>query len=367
MSEENMYRRGDIWWLRTTADGREYRESLRTGDVKSARKRRDKRISEINDAAHFGEVTHTWEESVKEWIEHSANQLARSTLKRYAVSLKQCCPFLKGRDISKIDGKIIQHLVTQRRNVDKAMSATVRRDLTAISQVLEYAEALEWREGNPTLNKRKLLKERRDPIVLPAHQDIELVCASTTRRFSGLIRGALLTGCRQDELCSVTWKQFSNEAGTLEVRGKGNKRRTIQLSGEATRHIDGTPVTLGTDLIFCSDPPPKADDKRKTKTPHKWSSPASNFGRIVRSLEKRARIAREGKPKLPASEIEKLKNFKRFRFHDLRHLFAVEALRGGMGLYKLQKHLGHTSVLTTEIYLDFLTPEEAEAAKAKAA
>jgi integrase/recombinase XerD len=52
----------------------------------------------------------------------------------------------------------------------------------------------------------------------------------------------------------------------------------------------------------------------------------------------------------------------------LRHLWAVEALRGGMGLYALSKHLGHTSVSVTErVYLAFLTPEEAEAAKAKAA
>ena len=52
--------------------------------------------------------------------------------------------------------------------------------------------------------------------------------------------------------------------------------------------------------------------------------------------------------------------FKRFRFHDLRHLFAVEALRGGMSIYALSKHLGHTSVKTTEIYLAFLTPEKAD-------
>lgn len=54
-------------------------------------------------------------------------------------------------------------------------------------------------------------------------------------------------------------------------------------------------------------------------------------------------------------------------FHDLRHLFAVEALRGGMGIYRLSKHLGHTSVKTTEIYLDFLTPEEAARAKEESA
>jgi integrase len=82
----------------------------------------------------------------------------------------------------------------------------------------------------------------------------------------------------------------------------------------------------------------------------KWSSPASYFVKI------RDRVAKANK------------DFRPFRFHDLRHLYAVEALRGGMGIYALSKHLGHTSVgITERVYLAFLTPEEAQAAKAKAA
>lgn len=338
MSNENLYRRGSVYWLRTSVAGRELRESLRCCDLKTARQRRDKRIAEIEGAVHFGEVKHTWEEAVTEWAQHAIGQVSRTTAKRYAVSLKQCGPFLVGSDVKAIDGKTIQHLVNQRRNVDKATPATIRRDLTAISRVLEYAEALEWREGNPTLSKRKLLRERRDPITLPTSQDIDTVCASASHRFSSLIRSALLTGCRQDELVNLTWKHFNAKTGTLEVIGKGNKRRTIQLSESAAAHLMAQPYTLGSELIFCTD--------KGTK----WTSPASNFGRIARSV------------------AAKNKGFRRFRFHDLRHLYAVEALRGGMGLYALSKHLGHTSVQVTErVYLTFLTPEEAQAAKDKAA
>jgi integrase/recombinase XerD len=38
-----------------------------------------------------------------------------------------------------------------------------------------------------------------------------------------------------------------------------------------------------------------------------------------------------------------------------------------MDIYTLSKHLGHTSVKTTEIYLAFLTPEESDRAKRAAA
>jgi integrase/recombinase XerD len=41
--------------------------------------------------------------------------------------------------------------------------------------------------------------------------------------------------------------------------------------------------------------------------------------------------------------------------------------QGGGSIYDLQQHLGHSSVKTTEIYLAFLTPDEARRAKEGAA
>src|SRR5215207_2544613 len=51
-------------------------------------------------------------------------------------------------------------------------------------------------------------------------------------------------------------------------------------------------------------------------------------------------------------------DFRPFRFHDLRHRYAVEYLKNGGGLYDLQHQLGHSSVKVTELYLAYLTPEE---------
>ncbi len=57
-------------------------------------------------------------------------------------------------------------------------------------------------------------------------------------------------------------------------------------------------------------------------------------------------------------------HFRPFRVHDLRHAFAVRALKAGMSIYALSRHLGHSSVTTTERhYLGFLTWEEQEAVR----
>lgn len=336
MGENNLYKRGGIWWLRATIRGEEYRESLRTRDIKAARKARDARIEEINQQT--GVVRKVmWQEAVAAWSEATTGHYLPNTDRRYGTSLLMVESFLKPLAVADIAGKTISTIIKERRK-QGITEATIRRDLTAISRVLEYAEGEEWREGNPTLSKRKTVKERRDPIVLPEREAIEQVIAEASPRFAAFIRAADVTGCRQDELVRLSSKGFNPKRNTLTVIGKGNKRRTIDLSDEAAAHFSAQPRTLGSPLFFV----------KEDGTPFDQAS--SDFTHLKRAVRKK--LKEEGR------------EFQDFRFHDLRHLFAVETLRSGaMDIYKLSKHLGHTSVKTTEIYLEFLSPEEQERAK----
>ena len=337
MSEKNIYLRNGIWWLSVTIRGRLYRHSLHTSDVKTARKARDKRIEEIKAVKYRGEVIIGWQQAVVEWVSHEVGQISPNTAKRYAVSLLQAEPIFSRLNIDAITGNTVAEFISYRRKAG-ATAATIRRDLTAISRVLDYAEAMGWREGNPTLSKRKILKERRDPIQLPRYDEIELMVNNSSKWFGALIKAAVLTGCRQNELVTAKWAGFNQEARTLEVIGKGNKRRVIALSPMAHALISNHDKI--SDYIF-----PKGDGKP-------FAMAASDFTHIRRYVK--AQMAREGRP------------FVGHRFHDLRHLFAVEALRGGMSIYDLQKHMGHSSIKVTELYLEFLTPEEHTQAKSQA-
>jgi integrase/recombinase XerD len=329
----NLFKRGEVYWLRVKINGVQFRESLRTGSIATARKEAGKRIEELRNQIIRGEHKISWPAAVIAWSEHVEKHVGPKTALRYAVSLKQCEPYLAPQLIQQINGKVIGDLIAGRAR-DGATPATIRRDLTAISSVIEYCIAREWIETNPVLPKRRLLRERRDPIVLPQHDAIETYIAATDARFGDYIRAAWLTGARQDELATATWTGFNRAVGTLELIGKGNKRRVIKLSSEAHALIVRQVRVVGFDLIFC-----RPDGRR-------WKEPATLFTHLRRAVMHKAK--QEGR------------TVQRFRFHDLRHLFAVEALQQGrMGIYELSRHLGHTSVKTTEIYLAFLTPEEA--------
>jgi integrase/recombinase XerD len=320
MTENNMYLRGETWFLRAEINGQKYRESLHTPNVREARRLRDARLKVIQAQARHGAVD--WAKAVVAWAEHTRGQIATTTYQRYWQSLGWCEPYLMGRMVGEVDGAIIRGLVEARRRV--VSIASVRRDLTAVSRVLAYAQSAGWREGNPALDHIRLLRERRDPIVLPDEGSIQAVFAKCSPHLRSLAVAARSTGARQAELTGLKWSQFNELAGTLEIiKGKGNRRRVISLSAVALEHIAKLPRT--SDLIF-----PSADGP--------WVSVSPAFAKTVKRAAPRVR----------------------FRFHDLRHLYAVEALRGGTSIYRVSQHLGHTSVSTTEIYLAHLTPEEAD-------
>jgi integrase/recombinase XerD len=330
MAESNMYFRNGGWVLRAMVGGRLYRESLHVDDVREARRLRDKRLKDIKAEVHHGEQRVSWKDAVVQWLEHTEGQVSPSTLNRYVVSLAQVGPFLEPLDVDRVDAKVIAALVAARRK-DGVKPATVKRDLTAISSVLRFAQASGQREGNPALDGARLLRERRDPIRLPTEDAIAAVCATASPEFAAFIVAARLTGCRLGELVAAKWPAFNEAKSTLEIVGKGSKRRVISLSAAALSHFKG--VARHGEYIFCS-----ADGKP-------FAHASGDFRRYLAQARRRT-------------------EFVRFRYHDLRHLAAVEILRGGMGIYALSHHLGHGSVSVTEIYLQFLSGEQVQRAKA---
>jgi integrase/recombinase XerD len=331
MGESNMYLRKGCWYLRARVGGLHFRETLHTSNVRTARRLRDKRMKEIESDVLHGERRVTWQEAVVQWIRHTRGQIAPLSLKRYSSSLRTMEPYLIGLTVDKINGRTVNAMIAERRGAGAKVS-TCKRDLSALASVLTYAVALGQREGNPALDVSRTLKERHEPIRLPTDDAIAAVTEAAGPCFGALITGARLTGARQAELCALRWSNFSEAAGTLEIEaGKGNRRRVLRLSPEALAHVAG--LARRGEWIFCD-----AGENQFTNVAYHFHQHRKHALRRV--------------------------TFTSFRFHDLRHLFAVEALRGGMGLYRLQRHLGHASIKMTENYLAFLPADDAEAAKA---
>jgi integrase/recombinase XerD len=331
---KHTYWRNGVLWARFTIAGREYRESLRTSEAATAKARVAKMIEKANGAARYGEDRKSWSAAYLEWLGHIEKHVAPKTAVRYDCSLAQIKPFFAHRYIDEIERADILDMRKERQK--KVSNATVRRDLQALSSLLEFAEFNGWRQGNPAALVLKRTKERRDPIILPTEADYAYMRSRLTPTMEALMVAGRATGARIGELVGISRMDLNAKARTLTVIGKGNKRRTVSISDEAVAVLSKLPASLKTKRLFHFD-----------------GEEAKNASFIFSKATKASRLAAQ----------KAGRDFTGFRFHDLRHWFAVEWLKAGRSIYDLKEHLGHTSVSTTEIYLQFLTVDEVEKVK----
>ena len=174
--------------------------------------------------------------------------------------------------------------------------------------------------------------------MLPTDRDIALVMERSPGMVGQMITAALRTGAREDELAKAKRDDLDHARKQLTVVGKRNKLRVIDLVPfEGYEFFTALPAYVGKPHLFWHD----------KGAP--YASFAPTFNKLMNRVEAWAK----------ASGVE----FRRFRFHHLRHRHAVDWLKSGRDIYSLQGRLGHTSIKTTEMYLEYLTPEEIQAAK----
>jgi integrase/recombinase XerD len=153
-----------------------------------------------------------------------------------------------------------------------------------------------------------------------------------------LIEFAREAGCRQEEIASLQHALIDRRRMAVSIpSGKGNRFNELPLTPRALAIIDRQPQRLKCPWVFWH-----GEGQR-------YQEVASRF--IVTRNAAAQKAAQSGA------------EFHPFRFHDLRHLFAVEYLRKGRGsIYSLQAVMRHGSIKTTELYLNYLTPDEVQAA-----
>lgn len=316
----NLYKRGKKYWARFTVDGVECRQSLRTVHVAEARLR----LKKIKDAAEhdsfWGGAQMPWEVAMLRYKEEVLPAAVKpKTKQRYEVSLRMVSPHLEGKAMHAITTRDLSDMISARRKA-RATNATIRRDLTAISRVFAAAKSWGACAANPARDyDRDMVRERRDPITLPTDDEVWAgLLLAPTSRFAGIMFVAASTGMRQAEILTLDWRQVDLERKAITLsKTKTDSPRAIPLDGATVMYLKSLSGRRG--VVF---------------GPEAYQNFPSNYA-VWRKREK-----------------------VHFRFHDLRHRYAVLYLRKGGNIYALQQILGHASIKTTEIYLAHLTPEE---------
>lgn len=360
--------RDGILYGRIQTGGTDIKWSLRTDDPAVAKTRRKTERARVVAAQRYGDQRRTFAEAMEAWGRFIVNEVGEKTLTRYLSSLAVLQPHLEGLYLDQMDKKLIGAIVEARRDIAyvptgkkhpiKVTTATIKRDLTALSSVCGYCVDEEWMDLNPVITwlkpggrRKSRLQERRDPILLPDPAHIQMVIDRAPGLFAEMIRAAVKTGARLDELGKGQRSHLDKARKQITIIGKRNKMRVVDLEDDGEDFglalFSALPVSLETKSLFWHRR--IAGKRSRGQQPAKpFRQISSNFARVVKAVAEQAQ--------------KQDQDFRPFPFHDLRHVHAVNWLKSGRSIYVLQKRLGHTSIKTTEMYLAYLTPEEAQLA-----
>ena len=336
------YTRNRVIWGRIIIAGREHRRSLRTTDPREAA-RRIKAWKLKLERQEFADVdAPSFKAAVVKWAkEVLPGAVKASVAKRYLVSIGQMADHFGALRIPEINAGVIGGYISARSGT--ATNATIRRDLTALSRLMSSCVAWGWVDSNPVrLFDRSIIRERRDPIQPPDQASFERILSAVPAPMAHILRLLDQTGMRENEAVTLSTSNVDKKIRqriTL-LRTKTNRPRTLEWKTPAG---DAGPILM-------------LGQEQGPLLPVSERSAIREFPVCLGAVMRRT-LAAEKKAKRP---------FRRFRVHDLRHGFTNRWLQNGGGIYQLSKHLGHTSVRTTEIYLSFLTAQEQDMAQSVA-
>lgn len=186
---------------------------------------------------------------------------------------------------------------------------------------------------NPLAGRR--LRPESEPVAPFSASEVQaLMDVCSTRNWQGARDLAILwtlldTGLRASELVGLDLADLDRQEWQLKVRqGKGGKFRTARLGNAARRYVGDFLILWRGD----EDGPLFAGRKGRL-TPH-------GLLQVLYRLGRAAQVA-NAHP------------------HRLRHTFAVEFLRAGGDVFRLQMLLGHSSLEMTRRYTAYLSMEDA--------
>src|SRR5690606_29620735 len=184
---------------------------------------------------------------------------------------------------------------------------SVNRDLACLKAALNHAHQMHGQQLPALAWSRIKVAEPPHRIRVLGREGYERLLAVSDAAMQKIVKVAVATGRRKDNLLSLDWRQVDLSSARITVLLKGNKLHSVRMTPEVR-------AALATDTA------------RK--------------GPVFDTTNFRRRWARAVKD----AELEN------FRFHDLRHTFASWARMAGADLADICEALGHSNISVTMRY-----------------
>jgi len=279
-----------------------------------------------------------------DFLEYLEVEKGRSTItaKNYNHYLKTFSSFAKEKGVE--DPKeITLDLVTKYRlsmnRVKKPISkSTQNYYLIALRSFLKYLGKKNI--ASLSFDKVELAKTSERQVSFLNHDELDTLFSKPNlktlhgKRDKAILNLFFSTGLRVSELANLKKNDINLETGEFSVKGKGGKVRVVFIDGEAQESLKQYLSNRQdqSNFLFVSyghTNQPKSEIRNQKS---ELGMTPRSVQRMIQKYAKAAGITKKVSP------------------HTLRHSFATDLLQSGADLRAVQKLLGHSSVMTTEIY-----------------
>lgn len=293
-------------------------------------------------------------EQIRQYLFYCREQrrLDAKTVRAYRIDLAQFQNFLAdtAEELSK---EVLNSYIIYLH--ERYKQKTVKRKLAVLKAFFAYLEREEIIEWNPMRQIRTQFRQEKVlPRTIPADRIEKLLRymydkqadADMTKnqkmiitRDIAIIELLFATGLRISELCTLEKDRFNTRDGVLCIRGKGAKERYLQI---------GNPMVLSQLERYCTIWKHVMDKDRYffyNRSGGRYSEQSAR--RMIRKYVERASIDMHITP------------------HMFRHSFATLLLEEDVDIRYIQKMLGHSSIVTTQIYTEVACKKQMEILKTK--
>ncbi len=269
-----------------------------------------------------------------------------STIKDYSSELIRFSGFLKTKKtdtLGSITTTLLREYLYISKENRKLSQPSISKIIAIIKSFFNFLEEEEIIYKNPSRKIKSPKKKNKIPAIITRSEFNILISSidfcpqiyrKNTVRDKLLISMLFYTGIRRNELLNLDWNDLNLENSTLFIRsGKGDRDRIIPVHRNLQPLIESylnLRLPLKTGALF--------------------------IGLYGRRLCKYS-FTMLLKTHLTTSGLTK----KGYSAHSFRHSFASHLIESGADLFKVQKLLGHATLETTKIYINFNSTQMAKA------
>lgn len=260
--------------------------------------------------------------------------LDAKTLKAYRIDLTQFSVFMEQENLALTRDGIMVYISSLHQSY---RPRTIRRKIASVKAFFDYLEYEKLLVENPFAKLRLKLNA---PLILPRTIPLSAIEAMLTAAYHlkqetdssqnmslrdiAVLELLFATGIRVSELCSLKCCDVRLDEGEIRIYGKGAKERFVQIANPAVLQALG-----GYQKAYRQEM-----EQAGTFFINRLKKPLSDQSvrGIVRKYAKLAGVEQHITP------------------HMFRHSFATLLLEEDVDIRYIQKLLGHSSIVTTQIY-----------------